>query len=196
MAGFTEMSHGSIKGFATSQMAATFGNGQEIANGLRELLVEGLNCMETKVLQARQDYGRHGDMDKLLSCVLPIIQNVLKFAARLFGHCSITNESPFDEFGVLKSALERGRLTNWLDWYQDHHERFGQRMGQWESFDDFLAFNIHVERLLLVVGLFPWEASDGVMIEVPSVAPGQTSSALYMMWQGWREGILSNFAAD
>ena len=188
--------HGSIKGYATSQMAATFGNGQEIANGLRELLVEGLNGMETKVLQARREYGRNGDMDKLLSSVLPIIQNVLTFAARLLGHCSTTNEPPFDEFGLLKSALEKGRLTNWFDWYQDHHERFSRRMGHWESFDDFLAFNIHVERLLLAAGLFPWEASDGVRIEVPGEAPGQTPSALYMMWQGWRKGILSNFAAD
>ena len=188
--------HGSIKGYATSQMAATFGNGQEIANGLRDLLVESLNGMETKVLQARQEYGRHRDMDKLLSCVLPIIQNVLRIAARLLGHCSITNESPFDEFGVLKSALDRGRLTSWFEWYQDHHERFGRRMGQWESLDEFLAFNIHVERLLLAVGLFPWEASDGVMIEVPGAALGQTPSALYMMWQAWRKGILSDFRAD
>lgn len=182
--------HGSIEGYATSQMAATFGNGQEIASGLRELLVEGLNAMETKVVQARQEYGRHGDMDKLLSTVLPIIQNVLTFAARLIGHCSVTNESPFDEFGMLKSALERGRLTNWFDWYQDHHERFSRRMGQWESLDDFLAFNIHVERLLLAVGLFPWEGLDGMRIEVPGEPPGQTPSPLYFMWQSWREGIL------
>ena len=69
-------------------------------------------------------------------------------------------------------------------------------MARWESFDDFLAFNIHVERLLFAVGLFPREASDGVRIEVPGKAPGQAPSALYIMWQGWRKGILGNSGAD
>lgn len=188
--------YGAIEGYATSQMAARFGKGRQIENGLRELLVNGLNSMETEVLQARREYEQSREMDKFLSSVLPVIQKVLTFAARLLGHCSVTNESPFDEFGVLKSALERGKLSNWFDWYQDHHRRFSRRTGQWESFDDFLAFNIHVERLLLVVGVFPWETSDGVKIKVPSKTPLRNPSALYVMWQAWREGILSEFGAD
>ena len=188
--------YGAIKGYATSKMAANFGNGRQIAHGLRELLVDGLNSMETDVLQARREYGRNRDLDKLLSYVLPIIQKVLTSAARLLGHCSVTNESPFDEFGVLRSALERARLTNWFSWYQDHHRRFSRRMGQCDSFDDFIAFNIHVERLLLVVGVFPWETADGVKISVPSNTSLRNPSALYVMWQAWREGILSEFGAD
>ena len=123
-----------IKGYEMSRVAAPLGNNQEIANGLRGLLVESLDCMGTKVMKARRAYRMHSDMDKLLSVVLPTIRNVLTIAANLLGHCLNTGESPFDESGMLKSAIERRGLSTWFNWYQRHLERFSKRLGQWAVF--------------------------------------------------------------
>ena len=99
--------HEAIAGYVMSQMAAAFGNAREITTGLRELLVEGLNSMETEVPKARRAYKWNGNMEKLLAVVLPAVQKVLTFAAKLLGHCSLTNESPFDEPGVLKGRSRK-----------------------------------------------------------------------------------------
>jgi hypothetical protein len=37
----------------------------------------------------------------------------------------------------------------------------------WKSFDDFIGFNIHVERLLWQVGMIPWQDGDTLRLEVP-----------------------------
>ena len=59
------------------------------------------------------------------------------------------------------------RLANWFRFYSDHLNRFHERLGRWGSFDEFLAFNLHVERLLWSVGMFAWEGPDGLRIEIP-----------------------------
>lgn len=180
--------HAAIKGYEMSRVAASIGNSQEIANGLRGLLVDSLDCMGTNVMKSRRAYRMHGDMDKLLTVVLPTIRNVLTIAANLLGHCSNTGDSPFDESGMLKSAIERRGLTTWFNWYQRHLERFSKRLGQWASFDEFLAFNIHVERLLLAIGMFPWEGPEGLRVEVPCKIPGYKPDALYLLWLWWIKG--------
>ena len=57
-------------------------------------------------------------------------------------------------------------LTAWFEFYQGHLKRFDERLGRWKSFEDFLAFNIHVERLLLALGVVTWELPEGVWVEV------------------------------
>ena len=181
--------HQAIKGYTMSRVGAAFGNREEIAHELRRLLMENLNGLETKVLKARRAYRRHGDMEKLLATVLPTIRNVLTYAANLLGHSSSSGESPFDESGVLQDALKHAGLSTWFNCYQDHLERFHQRIGKWESFDEFLDFNIHAERLLYAVGMFPRETPEGVVwIEVPYKIPFNPPSALYQFWMSWRQG--------
>ena len=156
--------HMAIKGYTMSRVAAAFGNREEIAHELRHLVVENLNHIETKVLKARRVYRRHGDMEQLLATVLPTIRNVMSYTANLLGHSLSSRESPFDESGVLEDTLKRAGLSTWFGGYQDHLERFHQRFGKWESFEEFLEFNIHAERLLYTVGMCPWETRDGVSI--------------------------------
>lgn len=181
--------HQAIKGYTMSRVAAAFGNREEIARELRRLLMENLERMETKVLKARHTYRRHGDMDKLLAKVLPTIRNVLTYAANLLGHSASSGESPFDESGVLQDTLQRAGLSTWFNCYQDHLERFHQRIGKWESFDEFLEFNIHAERLLYAIGMFPRETPEGaVWIEVPYKIPFIPPSPLYQVWMSWKQG--------
>ena len=183
--------HQAIKGYTMSRVGAAFGNREEIAHELRRLLMENLNWLETKVLKARRAYRRHGDMDKLLATVLPTIRNILTYAANLLGHSSSTGESPFDESGVLQDTLQRAGLSTWFNCYQDHLERFHQRIGKWESFDEFLEFNIHTERLLYAVGMFPQETPEGaVWIEIPCKIPFIPPGALYQFWMSWKQGHL------
>ena len=180
--------YSAIKGYTTSRAAANFGNREEIARELLQLLVENLNRLHTRAMKARRAYRRHGDMEKLLATVLPTIRNVLTYAANLLGHSAFSGESPFDESGVLKDTLQRAGLSAWFNCYQVHLERFHQRIGKWESFDEFLDFNIHAERLLYAVGMFPRETPEGVWIDVPYKIPFNPPSALYQLWMSWRQG--------
>lgn len=41
------------------------------------------------------------------------------------------------------------------------------RFGQWECFDEFLALDVHVERLMWQMGMLPWHGPEGVRVEVP-----------------------------
>lgn len=159
--------HAALDGYAASWIAARFGDGKELTNGLRELLVDSIDRLMTVVPEERLAYYKHRNLDKLLDVAMPAIRHVLRFAANLLGHCSFIGDSPFDESGVLKDALERAGLTAWFNWYQEHLEHFHHRLGRWESFEEFLDFNIHVERLLWAVGMFPWEGPEGLRIEIP-----------------------------
>lgn len=180
--------YSAIKGYTTSRAAANFGNREEIARELLQLLVENLNRLHTRAMKARKAYRMCGNLDKLLAEVLPTIRNVLTFAAKLIGHSSFSGKTPFDESGVLQNALEHEGLSDWFNRYQVHLERFHRRMGEWKSLDEFVAFNIHVERLLYAIGMFPWETSEGLRIEVPCKIPFNPPSPLYQFWKAWKQG--------
>lgn len=51
--------------------------------------------------------------------------------------------------------------------FRDHLERVRVRLGRWDSFDEFLALNIHVERLMWQLGMLPWFDPEGIRVEVP-----------------------------
>ena len=158
---------GAPESYAASWRAAAFQDSAEIAPGLRELLSTAIDRFMTVVPRERLAYREHGDLETLLGVVLPETRRVLIAAADLLGHCTFTGVSPVGSKPVLGEVLDRAGLRNWLGVYGDHLARFHRRSGRWESFDEFLAFNIHVERLLLAVGMFAWEAPEGLRIEVP-----------------------------
>ena len=167
--------HAALDGYAASWIAAAFGDKQEIANTSRDLLVGSIDRLISLIPEERLAYRQHGDLGKLLDVVLPEICNTLRFAADLLGHCSFTAESPFDQSNALKEALERAQLTKWFEWYRGHLDRFHRRLGRWTSFGEFLEFNIHVERLLFAVGMFPWQGPEGIRVEIP---PGTDAQIL------------------
>ena len=158
---------GAPESYAASWMAAAFQDSAEVALGLRELLSTAIDRFMTVVPRERLAYREHGDLDKLLGVVLPEIRRVLIVAADLLSHCAFAGVSPIAGQPVLGEALDRAGLRNWFGVYGDHLARFHRRSGRWESFDEFLSFNIHVERLLLSVGMFAWEAPEGLRVEVP-----------------------------
>lgn len=153
--------------YAASWMAAAFGNSDEIADGFRELLAAAIDRMMTVVPRERLAYRKHGDLEKLLATALPAIRHVLMVSADLLGHCAFTGEPPLGRTSMLREALDRAGLRGWFDVYFDDLARFHQRSGRWDSFDEFLAFNIHAERLLMAVGMFAWEGPEGLRVEVP-----------------------------
>ncbi len=153
--------------YAASRMAAAFGDSCEIAYGLHEPLAAAIDRMTTVVPRERLAYREHGNLEKLLDAALPAIRHVLIMSADLLGHCAFTGEQPLGRTNVLGDALDRAGLRAWFEVYFDDLVRFHQRSGRWESFDEFLAFNIHAERLLLVVGMFVWEGTEGLRVEVP-----------------------------
>jgi len=153
--------------YAASWMAAAFGDSGTVATGLRELLAAVIARMMKIVPRERLAYREHEDLQRLLDIALPEIRHVLMVAADLLGHCAFTSEAPIGGDPALGEALDRAGLRNWFGVYADDLARFHQRSGRWASFDEFLAFNIHAERLLLNLGMFPWEAPDGLRVEVP-----------------------------
>ena len=174
---------GAPEGYAASWMAGAFGNHESRAADLRELLASGIDRIMTEVPRERLAYREHGDLERLLNVALPTIQHVLRVAADLLGHCAFAGESPLGRSTMLNDALHRAKLRSWFLVYGDDLARFHRRFRRWESFDEFLAFNIHVERLLLAVGMFVWESAEGLRVEVPL---GTDADALVARFRdGW-----------
>ena len=71
-----------------------------------------------------------------------------------------------DDSHALSGVLDRENLTKWFRTYESDLERFRNRLGKWASFDEFTAFNIHVERLLWHIKIVPSEDSGRVGINV------------------------------
>ena len=153
--------------YAASWMAGAFGNAERVAADLRDLLAAAIDRMMTVVPRERLAYREHGNLDRLLDVAIPSIRHVLSTAASLLGHCAFTGECPFGRSTMLDDALERAELRSWLRIYGEDLARFHLRSGRWESFDEFLSFNIHAERLLLALGMFVWESPEGLRVEVP-----------------------------
>ena len=152
--------------YAASWMAAGFGDAQETVEGLRGALATSVVRMTKASSKARDAYYEDSDMEALVGVVLPAVSHVLAFAADLLGHCAYTGESPHDTTGALTDALNGAGVARWFEVYGEHLARFHRRLGRWESFDEFLSFNLHAERLLWSAGLFPWEGPEGLRAEV------------------------------
>ena len=153
--------------YVASCIAAGFGDEEELVEAKRQLLADSISRMRDTVLKQRLAYRYHGDLDKLLGVALPAVRQVLAFAADLLGHCAITGIPPFQESDELHISLEQAGLKNWLEMFRADLERFYKRLGRWDSFGEFLSFNLHVERLLWQLGMLPWEGPEGIRVEVP-----------------------------
>lgn len=146
--------------YVASWTAAAIGDGTEMAIGQRELLANSLNRLRSEASEARREYRGEEDVWKFLDAVMPAIGDVLTFAARLTGHCAAAKVSVLDDEGVLAAALGQAGLGRWFDVYWADLERFRCRLGKWESFEEVLIFNRHVERLLWGTGMALWEDGD------------------------------------
>jgi len=167
-----------IHAYIASHLSAGFGDKAETASSYRELLVSAVSQFDAIVFPARLEYRTDGDLDLLISKTLPVIQMILMFAADLLGHCQGCGEELFDEDGKLELALKEHGLDRWLLVFGADLERFRGRLSKWESFDEFLDFNVHVERLLWQVGMIPWSDGDLLRLEVPLQSDAEHLAAM------------------
>lgn len=157
-----------LDSYVAADFSANFGNADEIAEHYRDRLVATLDRADTEVPKARRAYRQHADLEHLLKIAIPATRAILACAADFLGHCDALGRPPIAPTGPLASALERHGLTRWLPVFQADLRKLRQRLGQWESFDEFLRFNRHVERVLWHFGIFPWQTPEGVSrVEVP-----------------------------
>lgn len=123
--------------------------------------------MREKVLAARLAYRQNADLDTLLSLAKSTIRHVLLFSADLLGHCAALDLEAAPRGSELDDALQRAGLQSWLPRFANDLEAHRQRLGRWRSFDEYLAFNVHVERLMWQLGMIPWDTGAGLRVEVP-----------------------------
>lgn len=175
-----------IDGYVVSHMASGFGNPDELTNGSSQLLAEALDRLREIVLPARLAYRYDGDLDTLLDITMPHVRNVLQFAADLLGHCAGRGISAAEPGSDLAVALERIGLKNWLPRYAGDLETCRLGYGKWQSFDEFLTLNVHVERLMWQLGMIPWANENGMRVEVPL---GTDAEALMTDWLASQNGF-------
>lgn len=159
--------HPAIFGYLGSHISAGFSDPPYHTDVKRELFITALGDMKSAGFAARLEYRSHGDLDRLLGIVMPRISYALQSAADLLGHCAASGVDPFDTGGELSAALADAGLRQWFPIFHDQLERLRIRLGRWESFDEFLTLNVHVERLMWQLGMLPWHGPEGVRIEVP-----------------------------
>lgn len=159
--------HPAIFSYLGSHFSAGFGDSPSHTEIKRELFISALREMKSAGLAARLDYRYRGDVDHLLAIVMPRVSYALQFGADLLGHCAASGVDPFDSGGELARALDDAGLQHWFPIFRDRLERLRVRLGHWDSFDEFLALNIHVERLMWQLGMLPWFGPEGLRVEVP-----------------------------
>lgn len=155
-------------GYVASRESAPYGDQDEILATYRELLASTLNRAAKVIPKARLSYRAHGDLDRLLETVMPLVRYILEFGAKLLGHCDGIEAAPFAEGDELSAALDQNGLRNWLTTFQADLRRFSARAGEWKSLDEWLAFNRHVERVLWQFGMFAFRGENGLAhIKIP-----------------------------
>ncbi|MEA3014810.1 MAG: hypothetical protein QOD42_3355 [Sphingomonadales bacterium] len=172
-AGLFSQARDAVTGYAAARLSAGFGNAADAESYHRERLIAALKAMKTDVEAERLSYRYHADLGRLLQVAMPAVGQVLSAASDLLGVCAGSDRPVFDDEGSLKTALNEANLPHWLPTFARDLERFFDRLGAWESIDEFLAFNRHTERLLWSVGLFPWTSPEGGRFEVPLVTDAQ-----------------------
>jgi hypothetical protein len=133
----------------------------------RELAMSALSAARLDIPQARLEYRYHGDMDRFLGAILPLIEAVLQTTAQVLGHCDGLSEAPYFDEALAKNFEEAG-LGLWIELFQSDLELVWNRRGHWTSLDEFLSLNQHVERLLWQFGIFPGKTDNGrIHVDVP-----------------------------
>ncbi|MYG00374.1 DUF4238 domain-containing protein [Candidatus Poribacteria bacterium] len=157
---------GALNAYVAARIAAGFGDVETIFETKSELLADSLEHMQNTVLKEKLAYRRHRNIDRLSEIALPCVRQVLIFAADLLGHCGNPESRSPQESDNLLRVLEQVGLKNWLEIYRNDLEQFYRKLGRWNSFDEFLVLNIHVERVFWQLGMVPWLTREGVWIEI------------------------------
>jgi hypothetical protein len=156
-----------IEGYVAARSASMFAPQTHLAEQ-RDLLIRALEVAGERIPRARFDYRYHGDLEQLLSVAMPAAKAVLSMAADVLGHAEGEGISSFDDEGKLETALQARGLRAWFDVFAADLNTLWSKLGEWSSFDEFLAFNRHVERIVWQFGLVPWQTDEGELhVQVP-----------------------------
>ncbi|MBO9357667.1 hypothetical protein GG851_27060 [Bordetella petrii] len=136
----------------------------------QELALEALRRLLDVIPSQRLAYRLHGDVDRLLEAILPVLRSFLHRIATLVGHYAGLEPplSTTDADAELMQELERGGIRAWLVTFQTDLASFADRAGKWRSFDEFYAFSKHAERVLWQFQIIPWEnENNGIYVTIP-----------------------------
>jgi hypothetical protein len=131
-----------------------------VGQGYREILVAALERAREAIPAATLAYRFDGDPDRLLQVALPRVSEILRFSGKVLGHCRGLDQMALDD-QVLAAALAEVGLRDWLAVFDTDLSELWSRCGKWSSFQEFLALNGHVERVLWQFGLFLSKAESG-----------------------------------
>lgn len=155
---------GAWVGYFTCRTSATFK--ADAGSDYVALLISALKRAQTDIGTAKQAYLLDKDMDRLMSVVLPRINDILRFSGSVLGHSDGLSQS-FSQHQTLAEEFEKAGLHNWLTLFDGELSELWSRSGKWTSFDEFLHLNRHVERLFWQFGLIPWKMEDDrIWVEV------------------------------
>lgn len=155
------------EGYIAGHLAVGFGNSDQTIDDYRNTLGRSLERALETIPAERLAYRYHGDLDRLLSIAVPLIRDILTFAADLFGFCSALRLDPVIPGSELDAVFQRAGLGAWPKRYLADLDAIRLRLGKWESFDEFLVLTIHAERLMWQFGMIPWATDQGVWVEIP-----------------------------
>jgi hypothetical protein len=162
------------QGYFSSRASASFY--PAAGQGYTEILISVLRHAKKDIPEARFNYHLDGNMDRLMSIVMPMINNVLRFSAKVLGHCDGLGQ-PLAQDQNLADELEQAGLRSWLILFDGELSELWNRRGEWASFDEFLHLNRHVERLFWQFRMIPWKLDDDkIWVEV--VADVETQQML------------------
>lgn len=158
--------HGAWTAYFASRISATFC--PCIGSSYRDTLLALLRKTKEDIPRERLDYRVHGNLDRFLEATISSIGTAMNWAAQVMGHYDGLSESVYDEDGNLRKALKEIGLLAWMDTFGRDLSKLFERRGQWESVQEFLAMNRHIERVLWPFGVFPWRNEEGqVRVEIP-----------------------------
>lgn len=147
----------------------------------RSLLIAALDTAAEAIPRMRLDYRFHADTPRFAGECLDHVRQILQHAGSLLGHCDgFEDRSPYDDEGWLAGVLEKAGLLQWFELLRRELGAFWDRRGEWQEFDEFLALNQHVDRLLWPYGIYFTRTPDGMAylnapVEVDAARlPGET----------------------
>jgi hypothetical protein len=137
-------------------------------SGHRDILMTVMERMQEAIPRERLAYRTHGDLHRFLELAISSIGVMMTYAGTLLGHYDGLSQSIYDDEGDLMQSMEKIGLKAWADVFRRDLDRLFERRGKWESIQEFLPLNGHIERVLWQFGIFPWRNDQGqVRVEIP-----------------------------
>lgn len=109
---------------------------------------------------AHSQYQDDGDHEHFFEISATQVSGFMTTMTRFFAtRASMIGPQRTDE--LLDQALARLELLNWSKLFAEDLEAFNRRFEDWADQEEMYFLNRHLERLLLEVGVFPDQMSDG-----------------------------------